>query len=360
VTPGADAIYSGGRRIDGALGREGAFGFELSGKDAEGRDTLIEATYPDGARARRTVSIGRCIERPPTVVAADGRLRQPAEDLGAPYGVTVRAGEAASLSFAGVKLDIPAGAVDKDVRLTVRPLQNDQVAPLDPGMANVSPEAQAFRFGPHGMVFKKPISVTLPFSKKLIPAGYTEGDVRTFYYSEDLHRWEQVGLVAQNDGEMVSVTEHFTDFINATIAMPEHPGTQSYNPTSLKDIKLADPAAGIAQIEAPAGNSTGGANLRVGVEVPPGRRGLQPDLAITYSSEAGNGWLGVGWNLEMPSVQVDTRFGAPKYAADGLEALREAITLVEKIKVNYAGSKQLERLEAVGKKLEAQLSRRRE
>jgi RHS repeat-associated protein len=314
----AEAIYFGGRRMDGALGRDGAFAFELGEKDAAGQDVIVEAKYPGGARARRAVSIGRCIERPPAVVTNDGRPRQPAEDLGAPYGVTVKAGQAASLSFAGVKLDIPPGAVDKDVRLTVRPLPANQVAPLDAGMTNISPEAQAFRFGPHGMVFKKPISVTLPYSKKLIPTGYTAADVRTFYYNEDLHRWEQVALVAQNDGEMVSVTEHFTDFINATIAMPEHPGTQSLNPTSLKDIKLADPAAGIAQIEPPAANSTGAANLRVGIEAPPGRRGLQPDLAIAYSSSGGgDGWLGVGWNLEMPSIMIDTRFGVPRYDADG-------------------------------------------
>ena len=182
VTPGADALYFNGRRIDGAIGRDGEFAVELPGQEAAGKDLLLEATYPGGVRARRAVSIGRCIDRPPGVVADDGRARQPVEDLGAPYGVTVKAGQGASLSFAGVKLDIPAGAVEKDVRLTVRPLPAKQVAPLDPGMTNISPDTQAFRLGPHGMVFKKPISVTLPYSKKQIPAGYTEGDVRTFYY----------------------------------------------------------------------------------------------------------------------------------------------------------------------------------
>jgi len=318
VTPGADALSSGGRRMaDGVLGRDGAFAFDLPEKDVAGKGLLVEATYPGGARARRMVSVGRCIDRPPSVVADDGRPRQPTEDVGAPYGVTVRAGQGASLSFAGVKLDIPAGAVEKDVRLTVRPLPAKHVAPLDPGMTNISPDAQAFRLGSHGMVFKKPISVTLPYSKKQIPAGHTEADVRTFYYDETLHRWEQVGLLAQNDGEMVSVTEHFTDFINATIAMPEHPGTQSINPTSLKDMKLADPAAGIALIQAPTANSRGTANLRFPIEVPPGRHGVQPDLAITYDSDRQNGWLGVGWDLSMSSIQVDTRFGVPKY--DGSE-----------------------------------------
>ena len=317
VTPGAESIHTDGRRIDGSIGRDGAFGFELPEKEAAGRDVLVEAVYPGGARARRTVSVGRCIERPPLVVADDGRPRQPVEDAGAPYGVTVRAGQAASLSFAGVKLDIPAGAVDKDVRLTVRPIPAKQVAPLDPGMTNISPEAQVFRLGPHGMVFRKPIQVTLPYAKKLIPTGYTEGDVRTFYYSEDLHRWEQVGLLAQNDGEMVSVTEHFTDFVNATLAMPEHPGTQSLNPTSLKDIKLADPAAGIARIAPPAASSSGAAQVTFPIETPPGRRGIQPSVALTYSNEGGNSWLGLGWDLKAPSIEIDTRFGVPRY--DGHE-----------------------------------------
>jgi hypothetical protein len=116
---------------------------------------------------------------------------------------------------------------------------------------------------------------------------------------------------------MVSVTEHFTDFINATIAMPEHPGTQSLNPTSLKDMKLADPAAGIALMAPPTANSRGTANLRYPIDVPPGRHGLQPDVGITYDSDRQNGWLGVGWDLEMSSIQIDTRFGVPKY--DGTE-----------------------------------------
>ena len=313
----AEGIYVGGRRVDGALARDGSFGFELAAQDAAGRDVVVEAAYAGGVRARQSVSVGRCVDRAPAVVADDGRPRQPLDDVGAPYGVTVRAGEAASLSFAGLKLDIPAGAVDKDVRLTVRPLPTKQVAPLDPGMTNVSPEAQAFRLGPHGMVFKKPVSVTVPYVKRLIPAGHTSADVRTFYYNEDLHRWEQVGLIAQNDGEMVSVTEHFTDFINATLPMPEHPGTQSTNPTSLKDMKLADPSAGIALIAPPTANSQGTANVSFPIDVPPGRHGVQPDLALTYDSDRKNGWLGVGWDLSMSRIEIDTRFGVPKY--DGTE-----------------------------------------
>lgn len=42
---------------------------------------------------------------------------------------------------------------------------------------------------------------------------------------------------------------------------------------------------------------TGAANLRVPIAVPKGAAGMQPDLALLYSSRAGNGHLGVGWSL---------------------------------------------------------------
>src|SRR5262249_44254573 len=51
------------------------------------------------------------------------------------------------------------------------------------------------------------------------------------------------------------------------------------------------------------------------IEVPPGRDGIQPRLAVTYSSSGGNGWLGLGWDLPAPSVAVDTRWGVPRYGA---------------------------------------------
>jgi hypothetical protein len=47
--------------------------------------------------------------------------------------------------------------------------------------------------------------------------------------------------------------------------------------------------------------------------VPPGRAGATPHLAVEYDSDGANGWLGVGWRLSVSKIEVDTRFGVPRY-----------------------------------------------
>ena len=55
--------------------------------------------------------------------------------------------------------------------------------------------------------------------------------------------------------------------------------------------------------------STGAATFKVPIEVPKGRRGIFPQLAFTYNSFKRNGWLGVGWSLDIGSIQRSTKHG---------------------------------------------------
>src|SRR5689334_23255562 len=58
---------------------------------------------------------------------------------------------------------------------------------------------------------------------------------------------------------------------------------------------------------------TGAFTYAYPLAVPPGRAGLQPSLALAYNSQASNGWLGVGWDLSVGSIQRSTKNGVPKY-----------------------------------------------
>lgn len=60
---------------------------------------------------------------------------------------------------------------------------------------------------------------------------------------------------------------------------------------------------------------TGTMSYTVPIEVPPGRKGIAPDLALTYSSGNRNGWVGIGWGLEVESVERNTQNGV-NYSGD--------------------------------------------
>jgi RHS repeat-associated protein len=286
---------------------------ELGGGGGEPFAFRVAATVA-GRQVETTVPIAGCVDRPAAIAGANGSSVQPRDDVGAPYGVIVKARRAAKLSFGGLELEVPAGAVDKDVRITVRPLSPDQVPVLDATMDNVTAGGRAFRLGPRGMVFKKPVALSIPVDDAKLEPGETP---HAFYFDETDKQWHEIQVTAPGRTRIVAASTHFTDFIASTLKLPEHPGVQSLDPTSLKNIKVADPAAGVQMIAPPEVNSQGTANLDYPIDVPPGRLGMQPHLAITYDSDRANGWLGVGWDLATSSIEIDTRFGVPRY--DGTE-----------------------------------------
>jgi len=58
---------------------------------------------------------------------------------------------------------------------------------------------------------------------------------------------------------------------------------------------------------------SGKASFAIPIALPPGRVGMQPNVTMQYYSGAGNGWCGVGWTLDLGSIQRNTKNGTPKY-----------------------------------------------
>lgn len=54
---------------------------------------------------------------------------------------------------------------------------------------------------------------------------------------------------------------------------------------------------------------TGAADYSIPIKVPPGRNGLAPNLTLRYNSLQGNGWIGMGWDINIASIQRSTKHG---------------------------------------------------
>ena len=242
-----------------------------------------------------------------------------------------------------------------------------QLPPLDAGMVNVTGDVAGYRVArwqgaslqtdetattpaeTHGLAslqLRDGFALALPYDPSLLPQGFTEEDIQTYYYDRHYQRWVAIERDSV-DGEELMVYSRFMrqsfeethghaslqmsdiqndmsdgggdsplDFINAVLKTPEMPETSAYTPTSIKELKAADPLEGMTLIQPPTANNNGTANLSYPIETPAGRQGMQPNLALTYSSGGGNGWLGVGWDIPIPSITVETRWGVPRYDSE--------------------------------------------
>ncbi|HEX6686665.1 MAG TPA: SpvB/TcaC N-terminal domain-containing protein, partial [Candidatus Limnocylindrales bacterium] len=223
-----------------------------------------------------------------------------------------------TISYGGAAVTVNPGGVREPVSIGITLLGDTTVPRLDSGMTNVTGRArQGFRFTPHPYTFVKPVQVTLPYDPELVPADMTPDDIFTYFYDDVAGCWQALERVKVNPDErtVTSVTTHFTEMINTTVTAPEHPGTTSFNPNQIKGIQAADPGSRVNLIAPPNPGNSGDNRLSYPIEVPAGRLGLQPQVGIAYNSQAGNGWLGLGWDLATPAIEVDTRWGVPRYEA---------------------------------------------
>ena len=80
----------------------------------------------------------------------------------------------------------------------------------------------------------------------------------------------------------------------------------------------ATPFTGLAQ--APEANLfTGALTTRIPIVVPPGRKGMTPELALEYSSAGGPGPFGHGWDLPIGRVERSTKWGVPRCTGDHID-----------------------------------------
>jgi hypothetical protein len=137
------------------------------------------------------------------------------------------------------------------------------------------PGVNGFRFSPHPMQFAADVQLSLPYDPSLLGDGFTSDDVYTYFFDDVESCWRALDRVSVDEAThtVVSRTNHFTDFINATVTVPEHPENVSFNPNQIKGIQAGNPASGVTVIAAPAPSSQGDNLLSYPIAMPPGRLG---------------------------------------------------------------------------------------
>lgn len=156
-----------------------------------------------------------------------------------------------------------------------------------------------------------------------------DGSVSQVNVWRDLHDGQGAQLVSTAVGQAVSFTPTVAGTITYTAeAIDNLGGSSGVISRDVTVRALPSPAAsfdwktitgsvdpGIPTATAAAGvvggnvsvDAHGSANYAIPLKIPPGRAGLEPSLALSYSSGSGNGPLGVGWNLSTGFPQAITR-----------------------------------------------------
>lgn len=206
-------------------------------------------------------------------------------------------------------------ALYEETKYSLEELRSIDIPQFESSFINVTKNKTAYRVNNLKVKDSTAFKLFIEYDPQLIPNGYTDKDIQTFHFDRDYKKWIPVSkdTLIHDKNIIVAVSEKEGDYVNGIIQAPESPQTSSFTPTMMSDIKAADPSSEMTIMSPPEVSQKGDANVSFPIKIPAGRNGLQPQLAIQYNSEGGNGWLGQGWSLSIPAIAIDTKWGTPTF-----------------------------------------------
>lgn len=241
-----------------------------------------------------------------------------ASDNGAQEGMLVASAmigpEGGTVGLDEIRIEIPSGALDGEREIQILTLEGTEH--VGDEITNATGRARGYRFLPHGTQFARAAKIYMPYNPELNSSPAKLRTLATYFYDTDEKCWtrlSRVGIDTKNC-VIISETTHFTDMINATLALPENASPLESNLNSIKDLEAVNPAAGLAGLRGFEKSSGGDVSFSLEFPVTGGRRGMVPSVSVSYSSDGSSGLLGKGFYMSCGgAITTDTRFGLPNY-----------------------------------------------
>jgi hypothetical protein len=190
-----------------------------------------------------------------------------------------------------VKIIIPQGALTEARRIKILTVSNQNLQGAIPGGRSL---LSAVECKPYGLTFNQPVSI-----------------VYTLYSAEVPGTPVELGLYDAGTGEIVPTGQTTTvpsDGYNVEFFI-----THFSTYAALKNlISQSTPIGSAVKIPLP-DMLTGSFGHAIPITVPPGRKGMQPALALAYRSSGTNSWVGQGFSLNPGYIVRSTRLGPPSY-----------------------------------------------
>ena len=128
----------------------------------------------------------------------------------------VRKGSALLLETEGFQLAAVDTAVLHTGTYSVTSLYEEEMPALPQGMINMTAATAGYRLLPGGEHFLPYAELRVAYNPDRLPFGYTPDDIYTSYFDTTSMAWVRLERIAVDTAnhEIVSLTTHFTDFIN--------------------------------------------------------------------------------------------------------------------------------------------------
>jgi hypothetical protein len=124
--------------------------------------------------------------------------------------------------------------------------------------------------------------------------------------------WDDEAILESEDPEAEPPEEAPVELDPETASLPGEQQASAVTPQALSLPEAEGSIQGMGESFSPV-LSSGTATYNVPIAVPAGRAGVQPTLALAYSSTGGNSCVGFGWTFEAPYISRQSDRGLPRY-----------------------------------------------